>query len=201
MRSKLHQSFYQRDDVVQISKELLGKYLYTNFNGILTGGIITETEAYCGRNDKACHAHSNRRTKRTEVMYQQGGLAYVYLCYGIHHLFNIITNVKDKADAILVRAVEPVEGVDIMMTRRKMNALMPRLSNGPGSMSQALGITTKHYGTTLTGNKIWLEDKGINLKENEIIAGPRIGIDYAEEHALLPWRFRIKGNKWSGKDK
>lgn len=198
---KLQSSFYRRDDVVQISRELLGKHLYTKINGGITAGIIVETEAYCGRNDKACHAYLNRRTKRTEVMYQPGGLAYVYLCYGLHHLFNITTNVKDKADAILIRAVEPTEGLDLMMARRNLGRPSPRLSNGPGSMSRALGITREHYGIPLTGNKIWIEDKGTVLEEEEIVTGPRIGIDYAEEDASLPWRFRVRGNKWAGKDR
>lgn len=199
--AKLTESFYQRDNVVQISKELLGKCLYTCKDGHITAGIIVETEAYCGRNDKACHAHQNRRTKRTGIMYQAGGRAYVYLCYGIHHLFNITTNVNGLADAVLVRAIEPVKGVETMMKRRNLKKIMPRLTNGPGALSQALGITTDYYGVSLAGSQIWVEEKGIKLAEKDIIAGSRVGIDYAEEHASLPWRFRIRENEWSGKNK
>ena len=198
---KLNEDFYQRDDVVTISRELLGKYLYSKINGVITAGMIVETEAYSGKNDRACHAHANRRTKRTEIMYAPGGVAYVYLCYGIHYLFNIITNVKDKADAVLIRAIEPKAGIEKMLVRRKMSSALPKLTAGPGVVSQALGIQQIHYGEPLTGNTLWLEDKNIHLKKNEIESGPRVGIAYAEEDALLPWRFSIKGNPWVSKAK
>lgn len=201
MATKLPRSFYTRDNVVQISRELLGKYLVTHIDGIRTSGMIVETEAYDGARDKACHAHLNRRTNRTEVMFHQGGVAYVYLCYGIHHLFNIVTNEEDRADAILVRAIEPEEGTEEMMLRREMNSLKPNLTAGPGSMSKALGIRTGHYGQSLLDDTIWVEDRGVVIPDDQIIASPRVGIDYAEEDALLPWRFRIKGNKWTSKAK
>jgi len=191
---KLPKGYYQSEDVVAISRDLLGKILITNISG-----IITETEAYCGRNDKACHANNNRRTNRTEIMYHAGGSAYVYLCYGIHSLFNIVTNKEGLADAVLVRAVEPLEGIEEMLLRRNLQMAAPKLTAGPGAMSQALGITTKLYGTDLTGNKIWLEDRGI--KVSEIISSARIGVSYAAEDALKPWRFTIKGNKWVSKTK
>ena len=184
---------------MQISQELLGKVLCTNIGDQPTSGIIVETEAYSGRNDKACHAYLNRRTKRTEIFYQHGGLAYVYLCYGIHHLFNIVTNGAEEADAILIRAVEPLEGIEAMQARRNYSKLDRRLTAGPGSMSQALGIKVDHYGEPLDGETIWLEDRGINFAENEIIRGPRVGIDYAEEDALLPWRFRVKNSGFTSK--
>ena len=198
---KIQKSFYTRPDVVQISKELLGKFLYTKIDGILTGGMIVETEAYSGENDKACHAHLGRRTKRTEIMYHTGGVAYTYLIYGIYTLFNIITNETGKADAVLIRAIEPTEGLKEMQLRRNQAKIRTNLTAGPGLLSQALGISTKHYGTDLTGNLIWLEDKKVEIHESEIIASPRVGIAYAEEHALLPWRFRIKNNKWTSKAK
>src|SRR5688572_17572419 len=106
---KLPKDFYLQPNVVQISRDLLGKFLYTQIDGILTGGMIVETEAYSGENDKACHAHLGRRTNRTEIMYAEGGVAYVYLIYGIYNLFNIITNVAGRADAVLIRAIEPTE--------------------------------------------------------------------------------------------
>ncbi|MCC9137582.1 DNA-3-methyladenine glycosylase [Pontibacter silvestris] len=196
---KLPLSFYTRPDVVQIAQELLGKYLYTNHNGIITSGMIVETEAYSGENDRACHAHLNRRTKRTEIMYHEGGVAYVYLIYGIYHLFNIITNKKDKADAVLIRAVEPETGVEEMLLRRNMADAKPNLTAGPGVLSIALGIDKSLYGADLTGDAIWVENKGSDVAAENIAAGPRIGVDYAGDDALLPWRFWIRGNKWVSK--
>lgn len=196
--NKLPKDFYLRHDVVEISKDLLGKKLCTQIDGVYTSGIIVESEAYSGRNDKACHAYLNRRTKRTEIFYDEGGIAYVYLCYGIHHLFNIITNKRDEPDAILIRAVEPVEGVEHMHQRRNYYKTDRRLTGGPGSMSKALGITTDHYGTDLQDNLIWIENHE-TIPPSEIMASPRVGIDYAEEDALLPWRFRIKRNRFAGK--
>jgi DNA-3-methyladenine glycosylase len=193
---KLTKDFYTRPNVVQIAQELLGKYLYTSVDGMLTGGMIVETEAYSGENDRACHAHLNRRTARTEIMYHEGGVAYVYLVYGIYNLFNIITNVEGKADAVLIRAVEPEIGTEEMLLRRNMPTIKPNLTAGPGVMSIALGINRKHYGESLTGNIIWLEDKGITIPEENIMTVPRVGIDYAGDDALLPWRFYIKDSKW-----
>ncbi len=189
--TKLTKDFYLRDDVVQISKDLLGKYLFTKIDGKITAGIITETEAYEGITDKASHAYNNRRTKRTEVMFAEGGISYVYLCYGIHHLFNVVTNVKNVPHAVLIRAVKPAEGNEMILLRRNADKMHSRISAGPGTVSQALGIRTEHSGLNLGGNKIWIEDKGIKVPKENIIAGPRIGVDYAEEDALLPYRFVI----------
>ena len=188
---KLSKDFYLREDVVQISKDLLGKYLFTKIDGKLTAGIITETEAYAGAVDKASHAYNNRRTPRTEVMYLQGGVSYVYLCYGIHHLFNVVTNIDNVPHAVLVRAVKPIEGIDIILKRRNAEKLHSKISDGPGTVSQALGIKTKHSGLDLGGTKIWIEDRGIKIMKRDIIAGPRIGVDYAGEDAKLPYRFII----------
>lgn len=188
---KLTRDFYNRPDVNTIARELLGKVLITDIDEGITAGIITEVEAYCGRNDKACHANNNRRTKRTEIMYHQGGMAYVYLCYGIHHLFNVVTNEEGLADAVLVRSVAPLEGKDIMLKRRNLNGRKGKIAGGPGAMSQALGIHTRHYGTDLLGNKIWIEDRNINFPEGDIIAEKRIGVDYAGEDAERPWRYYI----------
>lgn len=196
---KLEREFYTREDVVEVAKDLIGKYLFTQINGLLSAGRIVETEAYNGRTDRACHAHLNRRTKRTEIMYAEGGLAYVYLVYGLHNLFNIVTNKEGYADAVLVRAIEPVTGIELMQERRNLFSLKPQLTAGPGITSQALGITKKHYGTDLTQNTIWLEDRGKLAAKEEIIARPRVGVAYAQEDALLPWRFSIKGNRWVSK--
>ncbi len=198
---KLPREFYTRPDVVQISKELLGKYLYTHIDGMLTGGMIVETEAYSGRNDKACHAYLERRTNRTAIMYAEGGRVYVYLIYGIYSLFNIVTNAEGLADAVLIRAIEPTEGIKEMQLRRNLHGMPHNLTGGPGLLTMALGIKTKHYGEDLTGNLIWVEDNGVTIPETDIVASPRVGIAYAEEHAHLPWRFRVKGNKWTSKAK
>lgn len=194
---KLPLSFYRQDDVVSIARQLLGKMLYTRIEGAaLTSGIITETEAYCGRGDKACHTNDGVRTDRTETMYQSGGIAYIYLCYGIHHLFNIVTNIQDKADAILIRAIKPVDGKEIMLERRNSQKVNPSLTAGPGRLTQALGITTQLDATDLTGDTIWLEDRGSTITKNSITATKRIGVDYAGKDADLPWRFYPSDSRW-----
>ena len=189
---QLSKDFYLRDDVVQISKELLGKYLFTKINGKISAGIITETEAYAGITDKASHAYGNKRTARTETMYAEGGTAYVYLCYGIHHLFNVVTNKKDIPHAVLIRAIKPVEGIPTILKRRNKTKIDKTTSAGPGTVSQALGIQTKHSGLSLLTGKIWIEDRGIKIKTTDIISGPRIGVDYAGKDAKLPYRFVIR---------
>ncbi|HSZ26490.1 MAG TPA: DNA-3-methyladenine glycosylase [Cytophagaceae bacterium] len=196
---KLAKEFYLREDVLKISKELLGKFLFTNINGKLTGGIITETEAYKGIEDKASHAYGGKRTVRTETFYKEGGISYVYLCYGIHSLFNVVTNSQNIPHAILIRAIEPVEGIDFMLVRRNKSTVSPVLTCGPGSMSQALGIRQEYNQISLQGDQIWIEDRGNTIKEKDIVKGPRIGVDYAEEYAAKPWRFGIKNSRWVSK--
>ncbi|WP_028978580.1 DNA-3-methyladenine glycosylase [Sporocytophaga myxococcoides] len=196
---KLNKAFYTREDVITISKELLGKYLVTRIDGKQTSGMIVETEAYMGAEDKASHAYGNRKTKRTEPFYKEGGIAYVYMCYGIHYLFNIITNKIDIPHAVLIRAVEPSEGIETMLERRKKSKLKPELTAGPGALSVALGISANHNETDLSGCEIWVEDRGVIVKKNEIIASPRVGVAYAKEDALKPWRFRIKDNPYTSK--
>ena len=199
--TKLSRDFYLNTDVVQAARDLLGKVLYTCVDNEVTAGIIVETEAYCGATDKACHAYPNKRTKRTETMFQIGGTAYVYLCYGMHHMFNVVTNVKDAADAVLIRGIEPLEGLELMKTRRKLKKPGTNLTAGPAVLAQALSITTGDDMTDLLGDKIWLEDQGKAYSDDEVIASPRVGIDYAGDDALLPWRFRVKDNKWCSKAK
>ncbi len=195
----LPESFYTRSNVVRIAKELLGKVLITKFDGTYTSGMIVETEAYAGPTDKASHAYNNRRTNRTEVMYADGGTAYVYLCYGIHHLFNVVTNIKDIPHAVLVRATEPLEGIDLMLLRRKKTKLLPSLTAGPGAMSMAMGIKTKHTGYSLQGPVINIEDSGIKINSKNIVTATRVGVSYAKEDALLPYRFYIKDNPFVSK--
>lgn len=198
----LPETFYQRADVLQVSRDLLGKYLFSNIDGILTGGMIVETEAYSHINDRACHSHLNRRTTRTEIMFHAGGVAYVYKVYGFHFLFNVITNVAEKADAVLIRAIEPTINLEIMQQRRQLPGLSYRLTAGPGMLTQALGIHQQHYGLSLTrGDQIWIEDRSVIVPPEAMIASPRVGIAYAGEDAALPWRFRLKGNAWTSRAK
>ena len=192
-------AYYQHHDVVHLAKDVIGKKICSHIDGQFTSAIITETEAYCGRNDKACHANNEKRTKRTEVMFQEGGKAYVYLCYGIHNLFNITTNINGLADAILVRAVKPLEGKEIMLQRRNKNLFDKTLTSGPGVLSKALGIDRTLYGAKLTGPHIWLEESPEIIKHDQIIETTRIGVDYAEEDAKRPWRFYLKNSEWVSK--
>ncbi|MBB6330283.1 DNA-3-methyladenine glycosylase [Chryseobacterium sediminis] len=196
---KLPHSYYSNQDVLFLAQDLLGKVLFTDINGDVTAGIIVETEAYFGVRDKASHAYGGRRTDRTETLYSHGGVSYVYLCYGIHHLFNVVTSVEDEPHAVLVRAVEPLIGIDIIELRRKMPASKPVISAGPGSAAKALGIDHSLNKKDLTENEIWIEDHGIVYTSEEIVTGPRIGVAYAQEDALLPWRFFVKGNKYVSK--
>lgn len=190
----LAEAFYRRRSVTLIAKELLGKRLFTKFKGTITSGMIVETEAYSCK-EKGCHAYQNRMTRRNEVMFGKGGLAYVYLCYGIHHLFNVVTNQEGVADAVLIRALQPTEGTAEMIKR---TGAVPggRLTAGPGKLTKALGIDRSHNGIDLQSGKIWIEDDGMKVKKTEILASPRIGIDYAGADALLPWRFTLKDNPW-----
>ena len=198
MNNKVSNSYYMNPDVAGIAKDLLGKLLWSNIGNELTAGIIVETEAYCGATDSACHAYPDKRTNRTEVMYESGGLAYVYLVYGMHHLFNIVTNTGGNADAVLVRAIEPVEGLEIMKLRRGIDNNNKLLTGGPARLTQALGITVANNKTNLQDDKIWLSE-GNDICNKIVVATTRIGIDYAGEDAQLPWRFYIKGNKFVSK--
>ncbi|WP_264536631.1 DNA-3-methyladenine glycosylase [Flavobacterium sp. N1736] len=196
---KLAFSYYLNQDVIFLAKDLLGKVLYTQIDGEITAGIIVETEAYFGVQDKASHAYGGRRTNRTETLYNQGGISYVYLCYGIHNLFNIVSSVEGEPHAVLIRAIEPLVGKDIMEFRRNMSATKPAISSGPGSAAKALGIDRSFNEKDLTGEEIWVEDHGIKYPEDAIVALPRVGVAYAQEDALLPWRFFVKDNKYVSK--
>jgi DNA-3-methyladenine glycosylase len=199
---RLPAAFYLRSNVLIIAKQLLGKLLITNATNELTAGRIVEVEAYNGVADKASHSYGGRRTARTEIMYAAGGTAYVYLCYGIHHLFNVVTNAADRPHAILIRGIEPVKGIELMLQRMRKEKMDYSVGRGPGNVSKALGITTAHTGVSLLGNDIFIADDGVAYKRSQVMAGPRIGVDYAAEDALLPYRFYIKGNPYvSGKKK
>ena len=197
---KLDNSFYARPDVVKIARELLGKVLVTEFDGKLTSGRIVEVEAYNGVVDRASHAYSGRRTRRTEVMYREGGTAYVRLIYGIHPLFNVVTNKQDIPHAVLVRGLEPLEGISTMLKRAGKVRLDHSLTRGPGNLSRAMGLATLHTGYSLYEGEIYIGDDGYRPRKTEIIATPRIGVDYAGADAALPYRFYVKGNPYvSGK--
>ena len=200
---KLKIEFYQRTDVIKIANELLGKIVVTKWNGIETSGRIVEVEAYNGKVDKASHASGGRRTDRNEIMYGDGGFAYVYLCYGIHHLFNVVTNKKETPHAILIRAIEPIKGIDVMLERTGKEKLDNTLTKGPGNVSKALGISfKKHSGHSLLSKDLFIAEDGFAFSKKEIMTSPRIGVDYAGEDASLLYRFYIKGNPFvSGKPK
>jgi len=190
-------SFFLSEEVLSISRQLLGNRLVCISDGERTVGRIVEVEAYGGATDKACHAHLNRRTKRTEIMFAPGGHAYIYLCYGIHHLFNIVTAPEGIPHAVLIRGLEPVENTEVMLRRRNMSTKGKRISAGPGMLTQAMGITTHFDGIDLMApdSPIWLEE-GDTVDNRQIVSAPRIGVDYAEECADWPWRFYIRGNRW-----
>jgi DNA-3-methyladenine glycosylase len=199
MNRKLRTSYYQNPDVEFLARDLLGKVLYTKIDGQLTGGLITETEAYFGGDDKASHAFGNRRTARTGIMYGPGGFTYVYLCYGIHHLLNVVVSGSDDPKCVLIRAVEPYAGQEIIEERRNMPVTYAAVSSGPGSLSKALGIDGSFNKKDLSGDEIWIEDIGNRYAPDEIAAVPRVGIAYAGDHALLPLRFYLKDNRFVSK--
>lgn len=198
--NKLDRDFYNRTDVVKIAKELIGKVLVTHFGGHITSGRIVETEAYAGEIDRASHAFGGRRTKRTEIMYGDAGSAYVYLCYGIHHLFNVVTNRRDIPHAILVRALDPLHGIDTMLQRTGKKKADHTLTRGPGNVSKALGIFTQHTGWSLGSDELFIASDGFAAKKKDIIVSARIGVDYAGDDASLPYRFSLRDNPYvSGK--
>ncbi|MBN2639018.1 MAG: DNA-3-methyladenine glycosylase [Bacteroidales bacterium] len=194
--AKLPLSFYLNDDVVHLAKSLLGKILITNIDGDLTSGIISETEAYNGIFDKASHAYNNRRTKRTEVMYATGGIAYVYFNYGMHHLFNVVTAKAETPCAVLIRGIIPLDGIDIQLKRRKIEQPLHLLANGPGKVCQALGINLLHNGISLLESTIWIEDTKEQISDFLITSGPRVGVSYAAEDTLLPYRFILNNKRY-----
>jgi len=197
---KLPNSFYRQKNVCAVAKALIGKVLVTNFNGKLTAGRIVETEAYNGIVDKASHAWNGRRTKRTETMYREAGVSYVYLCYGIHHLFNVVTNEVNVPHAVLLRALEPILGIETMLKRTGKRIADHTLTSGPGNLSKAMGILVKHNALDMQTDELFISDDGFKTKPSQIVATPRIGVGYAAEDALLPYRFILKDNPYvSGK--
>jgi DNA-3-methyladenine glycosylase len=189
---RLSAKIYLQKDVVAFARKLLGKIICTQIEGQFTSGIIIETEAYAGEADKASHAFGGRRTRRTEIMYAHGGFAYVYLCYGIHYLFNVVTNAENIPHAVLIRTIAPLDGIEIMQAR-KAGKWNKSAAVGPGNVSKCLGIDMEMNTENLVNSsKIWIEDRGIIIPKNNIIASPRVGVDYAGEDAKLHYRFELK---------
>ena len=191
---KLTRDFYLRD-VNEIARDLIGKILVHDSNEGITSGIIVETEAYRGPDDKAAHTYNNKRTTRTEIQFKAGGFAYVYLIYGMYYCFNVTANSQDKPEAVLIRALEPLEGLPIMMTRRKIKSLK-NLCNGPGKLCTAMGINKDSYGLDLCGERLYIRDDG---KFFNINTSPRINIDYAQEYKFLNWRYYADKNIYVSK--
>lgn len=189
--AKLPLTYYLQNDVIFIAKDLVGKVLVTKIDDNITSGIITETEAYNGIVDRASHAYGGKITNRNKIMYHKGGVAYVYICYGIHFLFNVVTNIEGIPHAVLIRGIYPYQGIDLMLKRRNLISFSKHLFNGPGKVTKALKIEKIHNGISLTGEKIWIEDVGKLINPQKILSGPRIGIEYAKEDALLPYRFWV----------
>ncbi len=188
---RLDLSFYLQEDVVNVARQLLGKVLCTRFGGELTTGIITETEAYAGITDRASHAYGGRMTERTKIMYRQGGVAYIYLCYGMHYLFNVVTNKEGIPDAVLVRGVFPLDGIVIQKQRAAIWKSEHHVGKGPGRVGKLLGFHHSQSGISLLGENIWIEDRGMEISSDCIEITPRIGVDYAGTDALLPYRFVV----------
>jgi DNA-3-methyladenine glycosylase len=197
---KLDKAFYKREDVVTVARMLLGKIIVTNFGGWHTTARIVETEAYAGEIDRASHAYGGRKTARTSVMYGEPGTAYVYLCYGIHQMFNVVSGPAGTPHAVLIRAAEPLEGIDYMLARTRKLQADTSLTKGPGNVAKALGIYTSHTGKSLQSDDFYIADDGCIIKKSSIIATPRIGVDYAGAHAELLYRFVVKESSYiSGK--
>ena len=187
----LNRDFDIKDGVI-LAKDLLGKILVKEIDGVLYKGRIVETEAYMGVIDKACHSYNNRRTKKTEAMYREGGYSYIYLIYGMYYCFNVTASIKDNPEAVLIRALEPLENKDLMLKIRKVKREID-IANGPGKLTKALGITSNDNNIDLTlGKNIWIEDDG--YLPNKITETTRVGIDYAEEFKEKLWRFYISEN-------
>jgi DNA-3-methyladenine glycosylase len=195
---KLPREFYARQNVLTVARELLGKLLVVPANnGSRVSGMIVETEAYRGPEDRASHAYGGRRTKRTETMYQLGGTVYVYFVYGMYYQFNVVTNIRDTPHAVLVRALQPVEGIENMRDRRQTHSDR-NLTSGPGKLCIAMGIDRKLDREDLLGKRVWIEE-GERIPRTRIASGPRVGIDYAEEWIEKPWRFWLKDNPFVSK--
>lgn len=198
-KALLASNFWESNDVLTIAEKLVGCELVSSIGDVVTSGIIVETEAYRGRDDKACHAYNGRRTERTEILYHEPGRAYIYLCYGIHHLLNFVCGKTGTADAVLIRAIQPLQGIEYMAKRRNMAHNNKNLTNGPGKLSDAMAIHTKYSGISVTEEGSPIKVFKLGDQDFEINKSKRIGITYAEECADWLWRYTMKGNKYVSK--
>lgn len=190
--SRLARSFYQQDPVT-VARQLLGCTLVHIVDGQRLAGRVVETEAYLGVEDKAAHSYGGRRTARVEPMYADGGTSYVFFTYGMHHCFNVVTQEKNEPTAVLLRALEPTEGITSMQTHRAAARRERDLCNGPAKLCQALGIDRKSNARDLTTDKaLWIESASVQTSEDEIVASPRVGIAYAEEWVDKSLRFTLR---------
>ncbi len=199
--ARLERDFYTRADTLRVARELLGKRLVVPAGARRRRRVsarIVEVEAYLGVEDAAAHSFGGRRTRRTETMYAVGGTAYVFFVYGMHHQFNVVTGPEGLPHAVLVRGVEPEEGVEVMRERRPVRKER-ELTSGPGKLCRALGLDLTFDGEDLSGRRVWVEETGVRFEPDEIASGARIGVDYAGEDALKPWRFWVKGNEYVSK--
>jgi DNA-3-methyladenine glycosylase len=200
---KLERSFYLDQNTEDIARNMLGKLIIHNSEEERTAVRIVEVEAYIGPADKASHAYRNLYSNRTAIQFGLGGHAYVYQIYGMYFCFNVVTQGENRPEVVLVRAGEPVMGVDIMSRRRGMAELpksrIKNLTNGPGKLCIALGISRQQYGADLCGDRLYLADDGFKVKKSDIIATPRINIEYAEEYKDKMWRWYLKGNSFVSK--
>lgn len=190
----LDESFFLQKEVLSVARHLLGKYLFTVKDGQLAGGIISEVEAYKGIEDKASHAYGGRRTKRNDMMYHRGGVIYMYLCYGVHSMLNVVTNDEGVPDAVLVRGIVPTHGGELMLERTKKSRMDNKLGIGPGKVGKILGLSVSDNGISLGSKTIWIEDRGIDIPDRIVHTTPRIGVDYAGEDAALPYRFFVEAD-------
>lgn len=198
MATKLPAAFFQRPDVLTIARELLGKHLYTHLDGVLTAGRIVETEAYRHEGDHSLTLHLQRKQHQAQGLHVPGGHAYIYTVYNRHALFNIACHDAAHPDAVLIRAIEPLVGLEEMCQRRGLAKVARTLTAGPGVLSQALGITAALSGELVTGPHIWFEDHGETVPAAAVVASARVGLAYAgAEAAGLPWRFRVADSKWT----
>ena len=199
---KVPEIFYLSNDVASLSKQVLGMHLYTHIGGEITGGRIVETEAYCGAIDRGSHAFQNKNTARTRILFEKGGCSYVYLCYGIHYLFNLVTGDATNPNAVLIRGIEPLVGLPKMLERRNFKTLSPNLTAGPGALAQALGIKKEHNAISLNSDTIWLEDANqVMPKDDEILIRPRVGMNFEGEWHSAALRFSILNNAYVSKAK
>lgn len=199
MNKKLSKDFYQRDETLKIAIELLGKDIFTRIDGKLCGGKIVETESYCGPEDRGSHAFNDRKTPRNEMMFKAGGLVYMYICYGIHDMLNIVTGKEGSSHAILIRALEPHTGLETMKNRRNIYNNNIRLCKGPGALTKALGLNKTHNGTDIESNEIWISDANNSIPGDLIMSSARIGMNFEGPFKLIPWRFYLKGNPFVSK--